>query len=118
MSSELRRVISELVDQTTCGSLAWEGPWDRDGWKARVWRCEFRLMPSLHTLKINLNDLDGELRTAYISRSEEVWKLGELLQVMYPTEAPRPRSTELTRAVVNSRQSIVLRKALDRLTTV
>ena len=31
MSSELRRVISELMDRTTCGSLEWEGPWDRDG---------------------------------------------------------------------------------------
>ena len=118
MSSELRRVISELVDQTTCGSLKWEGPWDGDGWKTRVWGCEFRLMPSLHTLKINLNDSDGALRTAYISRSEEVWKLGELLQIMYPTEAPCERSAELTRAVVNSRQVIVLQNALDRLITV
>ena len=118
MSSELKRVISELMDQSTYGSLEWEGPWDGYGWKTQSWRCEFRLMPSLHTLKINLSDLEGALRTAYISRSEEVWKLAELLQVMYPAVAPCECPTGLRPAVVNSRQAIVLREALDRLITV
>ena len=118
MSFELRRVISELMDRTTCGSLEWEGPWDGYGWKTQVWRCEFRLMPSMHALKINLSDLEGALHTVYISRSEEVWKLAELLHVMYPAAAPCECPTGLTPTVVNSRQATVLREALDRLITV
>ena len=115
MSSALRRVIAELVNQTTNGVLDWQRPPGSIGWTTQVGNCIFELRPDLHSLKIVLDDSGDRSSSSYFTRSQEVWELGDLMQWMQPHTAQRPRPLGLKPSVLNDRHRVVLRTALDRL---
>ena len=77
MSSALRRVIAELVNQTTNGVLDWQRPPGSIGWTAQVGNCIFELRPDLYSLKIVLDDSGDRSSSSYftpVARSMGTWR--------------------------------------------